>query len=249
MAKATQAQGLAPGTSVPGLNPKHASAGFTEAIPGMSAAPRARELARKTQRELDAAGKGFADVHKEYHELSRMMRIVNRAMKGPLKGQPFMGCADSLQWPDDVDSDDERTWLQPGEYMDVPKDVAFVMFGNLWDPSRPDRQDIIRKYGNHPFEPPKDEKVAGQAPMIPTGCPPIPDLVVYEVNARGQRAGEFKFVYDVYCRDYGKFYEKDLTDLTDAREASLEELNDGADGRLRVDPRAGEVKEQIVPAS
>lgn len=238
--KGNAAAQIGAGESIPGLNPKHASAGFTETIPGMSAAPRARDLAQRKQREYDASGTGFAGVHKEFHELSRVMRVVNRGMKGPMKGQPFLGCADSMLYPDDATGDDRATWLACGEYMDVSKETAFLLFGNLWDPNRPDRYDIIRKYGNHPFERPKDDKIAGQAPMTPADCPPIHDLVVYEINNRGQKIGDYKFVYDIYCRDY-RFHEKDLTDLSETVAADDSTLND-------VDPRSGEIKE-IITAS
>lgn len=235
MAKGNAAQGQA-GESIPGLNPKHATAGFTESIPGMAAQPTAFTRASRTQRQIDSGKDGIRDLHKEYNELSRMMRVVNRGVKGPMKGKGFLGCADGQLWPDQVDADDERTWLQPGEYMDVPKDVAFLMFGNLWDPTRPDRADIIRKYGNHPFERPGDDKVSGMAPMIPTGCPPIHDLVVYEIDSRGQKVGDFRFVYDIYCRDYGKFYERDITDTSEPAN----------DGEVVIDPRSGDVKEIAV---
>lgn len=248
MAKGSNAQrsAVGAGDSIPGVNPRHLNAGFTEAIPGMSAAPvPAQERVRKAQRELDKREEN-RDVHKEFNELSRTMRVVNRGMKGPMKGRAFLGVANGEQWPENVDADDESTWLQCGEFMDVPKDVAFILFGNLWDPRRPDRTDIIRKYGNHPFTPPPDEKVSGMAPMTPQGCPPIHDLVIYEIDSRGRKSGDFRFLYDIHCRDYGKFYERDLTDLADAETAG--EL-DAESGEVRLDPRTSEVKEIIVASA
>jgi hypothetical protein len=177
--------------------PAVASPGFTSNIPGMQVKPVAHEVRKKT-RELEAK---TPDLHTEYNALSRTIRIVNRGEKGPMAGKPYLGVFDGEQYPDEVDSLDQTTWLQPGEYMDVPKEVAFHLVGNVWDPTLPDRMNIINRHGGPQYMKPIGGKTnPGAATMQMVGLPKIPDLVVAEVNARGRESGKWIEVFDLYTR-------------------------------------------------
>jgi hypothetical protein len=178
--------------------PAVASPGFvTSGIPGMSVKPVAHEVRRKT-RDLQAK---TPEVWKAFNALARTMRIVNRADRGPLAGKPFCASFNGELYPDEVDGLDESTWLQPGEYMDVPKEVAFHIVGNVWDPNLPDRMNVINRYGGPQYAKPSGGKAnPGAAAMQVIGLPRLPDLVVAEVNARGRESSGWIEVFDLYTK-------------------------------------------------
>lgn len=145
------------------------------------------------------------DVWKQYNDLSRSIRLVNRAQKGPMKDKPFCGVHDGILWPDGADPEDDTTWLQPGEYMDVPKEVAFHMCGNIWDPTLPNKADILKRYGDYEYSEPQGGKTNPQgAPMIAVGPAALPDLLVAEASARGKQQSEWKAIFDLYQPEWAK---------------------------------------------
>jgi hypothetical protein len=194
--------------------PPAASPGFTSSVPGMSVKPVAHHVIHSKTRELQAK---TPEVWRNYDALARTIRIVNRAMKGPLKDQPFLGSFNGELYPDEVDSLDPATWLQPGEYMDVPKEVAFHLVGNVWDPTLPDRMHVINRHGGPQYQKPLGGKAnPGAAAMTVIGLPLLPDLVVGEVNARGKNAGVWIEVFDLYTRGMQTF----LAESQDATEGT-----------------------------
>lgn len=187
-------------------DPSQREAGFTTDSFGMRTAPVAHVVRAKT-RALQAE---TPEVWKDYNSLARIIRIVNRGMKGPLKGKGFCGKCNSEMWPEGADPQDEETWLQPGEYMDVPKDVALYFVGNLWDPKLPDRIDIIQRYGGPQYERPTNDKVdMRNAPMNAVGPAPLPDLLVCEVGRSDMPASDYRAVFDLYQPEWAKA-EKEL---------------------------------------
>lgn len=171
--------------------------GFESSVPGLQTAPVAHAV-RKSTRDLETK---TPERLVEFNKLSRTIRIVNRAEVGPLKGKPFMGVHSGEQYPDEIDSLDDSTWLQPGEYMDVPKEVALHLCGNLWDPSLPGKVDVTNRYGGLQYVPPAGGSVAGRtAPMIARGMPLLPDLMACEINTRGKVSGEWKSMYELYTK-------------------------------------------------
>jgi|GEM_PF-3728353 len=171
---------------------------FVSSIPGMKTAPVEHVIRAKTRENMAKTPEAF----KLYNELSRSIRIVNRAAKGPMAGKPFMARCNGEAWPEGSDNDDESTWLQPGEYMDVPKDVALHMVGNVWDPKLPDKQDIILRYGDYQYQETPWGTASGRMPkMIRTGPPPLPDLAVTEVNGRHKTDDlGWKCIVDLYLK-------------------------------------------------
>jgi hypothetical protein len=161
-----------------------ADAGFDSASPSGTFAPRAHNVVKQKTREHIASS---GDPHRTYAELAQTIRVGLRAEKGPLKGKPFLGVVDGEQFPDEVDSRDRATWLQPGSYMDIPKQAAYHLFGNVWDPDLPDRRDVINRYGGPQYAPPPGGTVAGRgAPMVIKDFPKIPDVLLVEVDRRGR---------------------------------------------------------------
>jgi hypothetical protein len=170
--------------------------GFGAQIPGMRTAPVEHVVRSKTRAEMAKN----PEVWKQYNDLSRTIRIVNRAAKGPLEGKPFCAAVNGEMWPEGA-AGDLDSWLQPGEYMDVPKDVALHICGNVWDPALPNRADVISRYGDWQYEE-QPLGVAGKvAPMRKVGPPAVPDLVATEVDGRGKEKGDWKAIYDLYLRE------------------------------------------------
>lgn len=173
-----------------------ADAGFASASGAF--APRAHQTVKKAMRENEREGKV---EHKTIATLSATIRVALRGEKGPMAGKPFLGVVNGEQFPDEVDSHDRETWLQPGTYMDVPLEAAYHMFGNVWDPTLPDKRDIINRYGGPQYAPPPGDKVAGRgAPMVIAGLPKIPDILLAEVDRRGNVKGEWKSVFELYTK-------------------------------------------------
>ncbi len=186
------AQDRAPGQPMP-----PPQGGFVSSIPGMKTAPVEHVIRAKTRENMAKTPEAF----KQYNELSRSIRIVNRASKGPCAGQPFMAKCNGEAWPEGADNEYPETWLQPGEYMDVPKDVALHMVGNVWDPTLPSKQDIILRYGDYDYKGNKWGEASGRMPaMVRTGFPPLPDLAVSEVNGRHKEVGGWKCIFDLYLK-------------------------------------------------
>jgi hypothetical protein len=166
-------------------------------IPGMKTQPVAHEVLTKTRKNLKESGHPV----KGFQELARYIRVINRAEHGPLAGKPVMFVYSGETWPEEADGDDATTWLQPGTYMDVPKEVALHICGNVWDPALPDKQNITLRYGGPEYKAPPNDVVSGRVPqMIVQGPPPIPDIIVCEVNSRGKMDVNFKYVYDLYAK-------------------------------------------------
>lgn len=170
---------------------------FVSSIPGMKTAPVEHVIRAKTRENMAKTPEAF----KAYNELSRSMRIVNRASKGPMAGKPFMVKVNGEAWPEGSDNEEPETWLQPGEYMDVPKDVGLHICGNVWDPKLPDKADIILRYGDYQYEGYQFGTAGGRMPnMVRTGLPPLPDLAVSEINGRHKEIGGWKCIVDLYLR-------------------------------------------------
>lgn len=174
------------------------------AIPGMKTAPVEHVIRAKTRAEM-AKNPG---VWKTYTELSRNLRIVNRASRGPMAGRAFAARFDGQMWPEGADNDDESTWLQPGEYMDVPKDVALHFCGNIWDSSLPNKLDVIQRYGDWRYKEGQGG-TGGMAKMVREGPPELPDLAVIELDGRSKEKGNWKCIYDIYMK--GEALVKDLS--------------------------------------
>lgn len=170
--------------------------GFGVAIPGMRTAPVEHIVRSKTRAEMAKN----PEVWKAYNELSRTIRIVNRAAKGPSKDRPFVAAVNGEVWPDGALGDHPDTWLQPGEYMDVPKDVALHICGNLWDPALPNKADIIGRYGDFEYKEQPNGVAGRMAPMTRSGPPPIPDLGACELDGRSKEKGAYKMMYDLYLK-------------------------------------------------
>lgn len=171
---------------------------FVSTIPGMKTAPVEHVIRAKTRENMAKTPEAF----KLYNELSRSIRIVNRASKGPMAGKPFMAKSNGESWPEGADNDFPETWLQPGEYMDVPKDVALHLVGNVWDPRLPDKQDIILRYGDWDYKGNKWGEGSGRMPaMVRSGLPSLPDLAVTEINGR-HKADDigWKCIFDLYLK-------------------------------------------------
>jgi len=147
------------------------------------------------------------DLVPDFRALTRTVRIINRGEKGTLDredGTPgtlhrgFMACVNGELYPDGADPEDEDTWLQPGEYMDVPKDVAISIAGNCFDPVLPDRNDIIRRYGDFQYQ--EGPAILRNAPTVKVGPPALPDLVLQQVDGRGRLVGEPRAIWDLYLK-------------------------------------------------
>ncbi len=175
------------------------------AIPGMRTAPVEHVIRAKTRAEQAKNPEAW----KAYNDLSRNLRIVNRATRGPMAGKSFCARFDGQIWPEAADNEDETTWLQPGEFMDVPKDVAIHICGNIWDPNLPNKMDIIQRYGDWKYRATPDGSVGRMAAMVREGPPPIPDLAVIELDGRSKEKGAWKCIYDLYMK--GEPLVKDLT--------------------------------------
>ena len=170
---------------------------FVSSIPGMKTAPVEHVIRARTRTEMAKTPEAF----KAYNELARSMRIVNRAAKGPMAGKPFMAKANGEAWPEGADNDDSDTWLQPGEYMDVPKDVGLHLCGNVWDPKLPDKADIIMRYGGWEYKGFDFGTAPGRMPaMVRVGPPPLPDLAVSEINGRHKEVGGWRCIVDLYLK-------------------------------------------------
>lgn len=181
--------------------------GFGASIPGMRTAPVEHKIRAATRAQMAKT----PEVWKSYNELSRNLRIVNRAQKGPMKGHPFAIRVDGVIWPEGADPEgypDPDTWLQPGEYMDVPKDVALHICGNVWDKNLPNKMDIVQKYGDWQYEE-QNQGVGRMAPMVRVGPPDLPDLVVCELDGRSNPKGDWKPIFELYMR--GEKLVKDLS--------------------------------------
>src|SRR5579875_3666990 len=130
---------------------------------------------------------------------TRTMKVTNRAEKGPCKGRPFLGSYGGVLYPEGADAEDEATWLQPGESMTIERDAAFHFFGRIFDPLMPDKQDVIRMYGDYQWEGVPDSGLVGRIPkMRKIGPPPLPDLMIVQVDQRGREIGETASLYDRY---------------------------------------------------
>lgn len=174
--------------------------GFGSNSFGMKVAPVEHIVKQKTRASMAEN----PEVWKEYNALSRHIRIVNRGAKGPCKGKAFLGVHDGQLWPDAADPEDPETWLQPGEYMDVPKDVALHLVGNVWDPKLPSRQDIIRRYGDVAYEiAPGGKTDPRNTPMTAIDAAPVPDLIVCEISG-DKPLSEYKAIFELYQPDWAK---------------------------------------------
>lgn len=191
--------------------------GFGANIPGMKTAP-VEHIVRSKTREAMAK---TPEVWKQYNDLSRTIRIVNRAAKGPLAGKAVIFVFGGEIWPDGAAGDFQDSWLQPGEYMDVPKDVALHICGNLWDPALPSKQDIIGRYGDFQYEEHPNGVAGRMAPMVRTGPPSLPDLAVCEVDGRGREKSGWKMMYELYLKNEPT--NKDMTVTSDELAAAPEE--------------------------
>lgn len=136
----------------------------------------------------------------DIEHLSRNIRIINRAEKGPKAGKPFIGAWDGNTYPDGADADDPSTWLQPGEHMDVPREAALHLCGNLWDGKLPDKRAVIEFYGGYEYA--DAGPVSGRVTTMQiVGPPRMPDLVAMEVNGKGKATGEPRSMWDLYKPD------------------------------------------------
>ena len=170
---------------------------FVNSIPGMKTAPVEHVIRAKTRENMAKTPEAF----KLYNDLARSMRIVNRATKGPEAGKPFCCRVNGEMWPEGADNDYPETWLQPGEYMDVPKDVGLHICGNVWDPKMPDKQDIILRYGDFQYQETPWGTASGRMPkMVRAGLPPLPDLAVSEIDGRHREKGGWKCIVDLYLK-------------------------------------------------
>lgn len=132
--------------------------------------------------------------------LSPTIRIVNRAEKGPCAKKGFIGVWNGTAFPYGADPDDADSFLQPGESMDIPREAALHICGNLWDAKLADKQRIISRYGGYEYE--DCGPVSGRvATMKVVGPPPVPDLVAIEVNGKGKPIGEARSMWDLYKLD------------------------------------------------
>lgn len=168
--------------------------GFGAKIPGMRTSPVEHVMRQKGREEMAKS----PDTWKEYNALSRNIIIVNRAEKGPQAGKPFAHSFNSEAWPEGASTYDRSTWLQPGEYMIVPKDVALHICGNLWDQSLPDKMSIIQRYGDWKYDAKEEALVGRMARMVRIGPPPLPDLLACELDGRGKPKGSWKSLYEAY---------------------------------------------------
>jgi hypothetical protein len=137
-----------------------------------------------------------------YNGLARNFKITNRAKIGPRAGKPFMTCVGGETYPEGANGDDPSTWLQPGEGMFVDRSTAMYICGNVFDRLLPDKQDIIRRYGDWEFEGIPEQGVVGRIPPLKIIGPPryMPDLVVEQVDQRGKRMGEPIAMFELYTK-------------------------------------------------
>ncbi len=173
--------------------------GFGASIPGMKTAPVEHVIKQKTRAEMAKN----PEVWQNYNALSRLMRIINRGTVGPMAGRAFAAKFDGQIWPEGADAQDESTWLQPGEYMDVPKEVAWHFCGEfLWNhQAQESKRDIINRYGDWEYEGYEHGSAVGRnAKMVRIGMPPLPDLIVCELGGRGQIKAEWKVLVDIYLK-------------------------------------------------
>jgi len=127
--------------------------------------------------------------------LARMPRTVlvhNRAEKGYVK--VWYGVRDGQMYPDGAVSDDKSTWLQPGEDLYLPTEIAlglFGMFGIDGPEANKERLRVIIMHGNWQFEGIPFEGSKKNVSMNIIGPPPkLPDLMLSFVDQRNKSLSE-----------------------------------------------------------
>lgn len=173
---------------IPGKKGQEAMVGaFVDEAPGIS---------RNSVAPVVSAATSKMALERNYSGVARTVKITNRAERGYVKA--FCGAFDGEAFPEGA-SEDNTTWLQPGESMTVPKDAAIHFCGNVWDPMAADGDDIIRRYGDWQYE-----SILGSGRGVTVrkiGAPmQLPDLLVVQVDQRGRELHEPIAVYDKYTK-------------------------------------------------
>jgi len=167
--------------------------GFVERLSGVSTGGDAAQGVR--------AQKGTPE--RVYVGLSKQMRVTNRAKKGAMKGKPWMWVYGGEAYPEDADRSDppdQSTWLQPGESMVVPREVAIHIFGAIFAPGLPDKLDILSKHGGWEYMPTPSAGLPGRMPpMQIVGPPPrMADLLVQQIDGKGKAVGPELSLLETY---------------------------------------------------
>jgi len=141
-----------------------------------------------------------------YTPLKPNIRITNRAEKGYLKNRPVLLFFDGKPIGDDMDPENEGSWLQPGESIVVSKDVILGLFGNIMFHKNPTalpidaKEDIIKRFGGWVYN---GIPEAGLPPNVPVRLHIIdypknlPDLILQQLDQKARDVDEAVAIYDV----------------------------------------------------
>lgn len=117
------------------------------------------------------------------------VKVINRAELGAMKGRPICLFANSQSFPMEADMDDETTWLQPGESMEVPRGVIVINFGYIFTGLvQEEKTKIIRGFGDYQYL--EANRDSGSRSLFITGPPlGLPDLVMVQLDSKKKETG------------------------------------------------------------
>lgn len=165
-------------------------------------------IATAPVRQVVATETAKTKLERIYTGLPPYYRITNRASKGHREGKPFLTSVAGERLPADADPEDPSTWLQPGDSMVVNLDAMLGMCGSIFDPLLPDKEEIIRKYGDWEYEGVPEAGMTGRKPAMRIIGPPLelPDLVIEGLNQRMMPVGEAVSLFDKYVGNNVRYH-------------------------------------------
>ena len=132
------------------------------------------------------------------HKMPKTVRVENRAEKGYVK--QWFGVVNGELYPEGARDDDPATWIQPGDTIYLPTEIAltlFGFFGSDGQKSMEERERVIKMFGDWQYEGIPFEGSRRQVSMHKVGPPPnLPDFILSFVDQRMKPLGEPVSLFD-----------------------------------------------------
>ena len=143
---------------------------------------------------------GFLNNTINTPQMTKNIRVINRAEKGHLKGKPvFLSYAGQF-FPEDIDINDESTWIKPGEDFIADKEVIIGNFGYIFEGksyTNEAKEFLAHRFGGWEYQ--EDANPSARLASQTVVGPPValPDLLFVQQDSRGKDTGETVSLFDL----------------------------------------------------